>query len=147
MRKNIAAILLAVTVLFFANCAKSKGEADKVIEIGEKMFIAQVNDVYLNAEDYMGKKIKLEGVFKQTTGEVPYYFVVRYGPGCCGNDGIVGFEVAWAKEKAKPYPADDSWVEAEGVLKSYEESGYTLSYIDLSSLNVLPKRGAENVLQ
>jgi len=111
------------------------------------MFIAQVNDIYLNAEDYIGKKIKLEGVFLKSTGEEPYYFVVRYGPGCCGNDGLVGFEVAWDKEKAQPYPADDSWVEAEGVLKSYEEQGYQLSYIDLTSLNVLTRRGAENVLQ
>jgi len=149
MRKGkFAAILIAASVLFLpAGCTKAKGEASDTIEIDEKMFIAQVNDVYLNAEDYLGKKIKLEGVFLRSTGEEPYYFVVRYGPNCCGNDGIVGFEVAWAKEKAQPYPAADSWVEAEGVLKSYEEQGYTLSYIDLSSLNVLSKRGSENVLQ
>jgi len=151
MRKcKFALILTAAAVLLFpANCAKLKGEASDTIKIDEKMFIAQVNDVYLNAEDYQGKKIKLEGVFLQSTGEKPYYFVVRYGPACCGNDGIVGFEVAWAKEKEQPYPAADSWVEAEGVLKSYEdeEEGYTLSYIDLSSLNVLAKRGSENVLQ
>ncbi|MDR0455596.1 MAG: hypothetical protein LBH20_02800, partial [Treponema sp.] len=53
-----------------------------VVEIGEKMFIAQVNDIYLNAKDYMGKTIKLEGMFKC---EDPYNFVVRYGfGGCCG---------------------------------------------------------------
>jgi len=144
----IAVILIAAAVLSLsASCSKQKGEASDTIEIDEKMFIAQVNDVYLNAEDYLGKKIKLEGIFMQSTGEEPYYFVIRYGPGCCGNDGLVGFEVAWAKEKEQPYPAADSWVEAEGVLKSYEEEGYTLSYIDLTSLNVLAKRGAENVLQ
>ena len=143
-----AVILSASAVLFFsAGCAKAKGEASDTVEIGEKMFIAQVNDIYLNADDYLGKTIKLEGVFKKSTGEEPYYFVLRYGPGCCGNDGLVGFEVAWDKEKAQPYPADDSWVKAEGVLKSYEEQGYQLSYIDLSSLNVLTKRGAENVTQ
>jgi len=149
MRKGKLAVILtaAAVLLFSASCSKTKGEASGVIEIDEKMFIAQVNDVYLNAEDYLGKKIKLEGVFLQSTGEDPYYFVVRYGPACCGNDGIVGFEVAWAKEKEQPYPAADSWVEAEGVLKSYEEEGYSLSYIDLSSLNVLAKRGSENVLQ
>jgi len=142
----IAAIIPALVILLFVtNCTKK--ENTDIVEIGEKMFIAQVNDIYLNADDYLGKTIKLEGVFKQSTGEEPYYFVIRYGPGCCGNDGLVGFEVAWDKEKAKPYPADDSWVEAEGVLKSYEEEGYKLSYIDLTSLNVLAKRGAENVSQ
>jgi uncharacterized membrane protein YcgQ (UPF0703/DUF1980 family) len=114
------------------------------------MFMAQVNDIYLNADDYFGKTIKLEGIFKQTPyieGQEQFCFVIRYGPGCCGNDGNVGFEVAWNGENVKPYPAVDSWVEAEGVLKYYEEEGYRLSYIDLSSLNVLTKRGAETVLQ
>jgi uncharacterized membrane protein YcgQ (UPF0703/DUF1980 family) len=120
-----------------------------VIEIKEKMFLAQVNDVYLNPEDYLGKTIKLEGLFKEEQGyDKSYCFVLRYGPGCCGNDGNVGFEVAWAKEDTQPYPAVDSWVEATGKLKTYEEDGYNqYLYLDLSSLNVLSKRGAETVLQ
>ena len=120
-----------------------------VIEIKEKMFLAQVNDVYLNPEDYLGKTIKLEGIFKEEPGyEKSYCFVVRYGPGCCGNDGNAGFEVAWAAENAQPYPADDSWVEVAGVLKTYEEDGYSqYLYLDLSSLKVLDRRGAELVLQ
>jgi uncharacterized membrane protein YcgQ (UPF0703/DUF1980 family) len=113
------------------------------------MFISQVNDVYLNADDYLGKTIKLEGLFKQAQGyDKSYCFVLRYGPGCCGADGNVGFEVAWANGKAQSYPAIDSWVEATGVLKTYEEDGYAqYLYLDLSSLNVLSKRGAETVIQ
>jgi len=129
----------------YASAAPAKG----VVEIKEKMFLAQVNDVYLNPEDYLGKTIKLEGIFKEERGyEKSYCFVIRYGPGCCGNDGNAGFEVAWAKEDARPYPADDSWVEAAGELKMYEEDGYSqYLYLDLFSLNVLNKRGAEMVLQ
>jgi uncharacterized membrane protein YcgQ (UPF0703/DUF1980 family) len=125
------------------------GETRDFVEIKEKMFIAQVNDVYLNPKDYLGKTIKLEGLFKQDHSyEKTYSFVIRYGPGCCGNDGNAGFEVAWAAEKAKPYPAEDSWVEATGVLKTYEENGYSdYLYLDLSSLNVLSRRGAETVMQ
>jgi len=120
-----------------------------VIEIKEKMFLSQVNDVYLNAEDYLGKTIKLEGIFKQDDGyNKSYSFVIRYGPGCCGYDGTAGFEVAWANEKANPYPPVDSWVEVAGVLKSYKEDGdMQYLYLDLASLNVLNKRGAETVLQ
>jgi len=128
-----------------ASPASTKG----FVEIKEKMFLAQVNDVYLNPEDYLGKTIKLEGIFKEEQGyEKSYCFVIRYGPGCCGNDGNAGFEVAWAKEDARPYPAADSWVEAAGELKMYEEDGYSrYLYLDLSSLNVLDRRGAELVLQ
>jgi len=126
--------------------------SDGTIEIKEKMFATQVTDVYLNAEDYLGKTIKLEGLFKSELydgKDEPYRFVIRYGPGgCCGMDANVGFEIAWAKENSKPYPVVDSWVEATGVLKTYEEDGYSnYLYLDLSSLNVLSKRGAEFVKQ
>jgi uncharacterized membrane protein YcgQ (UPF0703/DUF1980 family) len=124
-----------------------------VVEIKEKMFIAQTNDIYLNPEDYLGKTIKLEGLFKleqyQGNAASPYCFVIRYGPGCCGNDGNAGFEVAWpdVTDAAKPYPAPDEWVEAIGTLESYEENGYPFLYLALSQLNVLKKRGAEFVTQ
>jgi zinc transport system permease protein len=123
-----------------------------MIEIKEKMFIAQTNDVYLNPEDYLGRMIKLEGLFKleNYTGEdTNYCFVLRYGPGCCGNDGNAGFEVAWDKDVSTDtvYPAVDDWVEATGVLKTYEEDGYPYLYIALSNLRVLDERGAEYVTQ
>ncbi|MDR2768886.1 MAG: metal ABC transporter permease, partial [Treponema sp.] len=76
-----------------------------VVEIKEKMFIAQTNDIYLNAEDYLGKTIRLEGLFKTDSYDdlsKTYCFVMRYGPGCCGNDGSAGFEVAWPEEAKRP---------------------------------------------
>jgi uncharacterized membrane protein YcgQ (UPF0703/DUF1980 family) len=169
----IVAVILSLTVPFFTiyyarikrnnienvikeygtveeNIRYAKAESNNgVIEIKEKMFLNQVNDVYLNADDYLEKTIKLEGLFKIDQGyEKAYYFVIRYGPGCCGFDGNAGFEVSWANEKANLYPPVDSWVEATGVLKSYAEDGYMqYLYLDLSSLNVLEKRGAEFVNQ
>jgi uncharacterized membrane protein YcgQ (UPF0703/DUF1980 family) len=164
----IAAIVIVITVSFLiiyntrqdslvsteegplVSARKGAPVSEKgVIEIKEKMFISQVNDVYLNAEDYLGKTIKLEGLFKMEQGyDKSYCFVLRYGPGCCGYDGNVGFEVAWDKEKEKPYPSEDAWVEATGELKTYEEDGYDkFLYLDLVSLNVLNKRGQETVIQ
>jgi zinc transport system permease protein len=130
------------------------GPADRdldspVIEIKEKMFIAQTNDVYLNADDYLGKTIKLRGLFKKERYagiDAEYCFVRRYGPGCCGTDGNAGFEVTWDQPE-KPYPGVDDWVEAVGVLGYYEEDGYPYLYLALSSLNVLDERGAEFVTQ
>ena len=120
-----------------------------IIEIRERMFATQVKEIYLNHGDYLGKTIKLEGIFKKEQWDEidqTYCFVVRYGPGgCCGYDSNVGFEVAWAKDSA--YPDAESWVEAIGVLKTYEEDFYQYLYLDLSSLNVLSKRGAETVRQ
>ena len=154
MRKNkqcLIAIILAMTVV---SCTKPKAainNSGETIEITEKLFISQVNDVYLNTNDYLGKTIKLEGIFKTEQyqeRDEPYYFVVRYGPGCCGTDGNAGFEVAWTGDIKRPYPAPDSWVEAMGVLDVYEEDGQIgYLYLNLSSLTVLSKRGAEFVSQ
>jgi uncharacterized membrane protein YcgQ (UPF0703/DUF1980 family) len=136
-----------VTASFFTiSCFGTKKTDNKVVEIDEKMFVAQVNDVYLNAKDYLGKTIKLEGIFKEEQGDNnSYCFVLRYGLGCCGDDGNVGFEVLWDKTGAKSYPVVDSWVEAIGVLKVGEKGNYL--YLDLASLNVLDKRGREIVFQ
>lgn len=120
-----------------------------LVEIREKMFIAQTNDVYLNPEEYLGKTIKLEGIFQVQSyadTESPYYFVIRYGPGCCGTDGNAGFEVMWDQVDAV-YPAENDWVEAIGVLGAYEEDGYPYICINLASLKVLENRGQEFVTQ
>ncbi len=117
-----------------------------LVEIREKLFIAQINDIYLNAEDYLGKTIKYEGIFDsftwEETGDI-YYYVIRYGPGCCGTDGNAGFEIAWEGEN----PALNDWVEVIGVLELYEEDGRQYLRINVSSLTVLTTRGAEYVSQ
>jgi uncharacterized membrane protein YcgQ (UPF0703/DUF1980 family) len=127
-----------------------------VIEIKEKLFIAQTNEVYLNPDDYMGKTIRLEGLFKTEQyeeGEDPYCYVLRYGPGCCGYDGTAGFEVAWMPRAEVPaaetaaYPHEDDWVEVVGTLSSYEEKGNPYLYLRLDSLTVKDSRGAEFVKQ
>ncbi|MDR0526303.1 MAG: hypothetical protein LBG79_00580 [Spirochaetaceae bacterium] len=121
-------------------------EKNKVIEIKEKLFLAQVNDIYLNQDDYLGCHLKLQGLFKiEPYGGDNACFVLRYGPGCCGNDGNAGFEVIWEKEHS--YPKQDDWVEAAGTLKTYNLDGYNYLYLALSELNVLEKRGAEFVSQ
>lgn len=124
--------------------ASDEGE---VIDIKEKLFIAQTNDIYLNAEEYLGKTLRYQGfvetVNDEDTGET-YYFVIRNGPGCCpGVDSTAGFEVAWDK----PYPNRDDWVEATGVLEEYEfEPGVKYLRIQLKSLLVLAERGADTVV-
>jgi len=149
MKRPLTASAVVLIMFLLIGCAKAENKAN-VIEIKEKMFISQVNDVYLNKEDYFGKTIKLEGIFKMeysTERAEPYCFVLRYGPGCCGTDGNVGFEVAWMNNKKKAYPEKDAWVEAAGVLKTYEEDNFEYLYLDLSSLNVLNTRGEEVVSQ
>lgn len=120
--------------------------AGELVEIKERMFIAQSNDIYLNTDDYEGKTIKYEGIYLPM--EVPslnrtYHYVIRYGPGCCGDDGMAGFEVAWDGE----WPAENDWCEAVGTIETYEDQGYETLRLRLTSLKVLDQRGAEFVSQ
>ncbi|MHC6202739.1 TIGR03943 family putative permease subunit [Breznakiellaceae bacterium SP9] len=130
----------------FTNAAFNTG----VIEIKEKMFIGQTNDIYLNPGDYVGKTIKLEGLFKIEDfdwQERPFYYVLRYGPGCCGYDGSAGFEVLWDNSVNRNYPNDDDWVEAVGILQVFDGDINNGIYIALTQLTVSQKRGAEFVRQ
>lgn len=117
-----------------------------VIEIKEKLFIAQTNDIYINPEDYLGKTLKYEGIFIpffwEETGET-YYYVIRYGPGCCGFDANAGFEVIWDGD----WPEENDWVEVIGVLEMYEEDGWKLLRLSLTEMTVLDVRGEEYVYQ
>jgi uncharacterized membrane protein YcgQ (UPF0703/DUF1980 family) len=170
MKKTIWSLLFALFMLGIPACEHKTAQAETikaeavktetvkveksvvekpVIEIKEKLFIAQTNDIYLNPEEYMGRKIKLEGLFKTDNyvgNDKPYCFVLRYGPGCCGFDGTAGFEVSWP-ESSNEYPVDNEWVEAVGVLDSYDEDGYPYIYLALESLKVMDERGAETVKQ
>ena len=113
--------------------ASSSAAAEEVIEIKERVFVALINEIYLNAEDYAGKKIRLQGVFEvfrdEDTGE-KFYSVTRRGPGCCGSDLNPGFEVVWDKK----YPEPDVWVDVTGIMEIYDEGYVRLRVTDMSEL-------------
>lgn len=119
---------------------------DGIVEIREKMFLSQVNDIYLNSDEYVGKNIKYEGYFAtfyDESTEKNYYFVLRNGPGCCGNDSNVGFEIQWNDT----IPEENQWLEITGTLEAYEENGYEYLRLLLKSFKILAVRGNDTVLQ
>jgi uncharacterized membrane protein YcgQ (UPF0703/DUF1980 family) len=143
VKKNVL-IMLMLAVL--ANILSSCQAAPKVeiVKIKEKMFITQINDIYANPEDYLGKTIKYEGIFKiDELFEKEYYSVIRYGPGCCGPDSNVGFLLKLGNER----PNSGDWVEVVGVLIRHVISGYRQLCIEVTSLKALPIRGEETVLR
>lgn len=126
---------------------EANADSGDVIEIKERLFIAQTNDIYLNGYDYLGRTIKYEGIFKEMeylSLDITVLYVIRYGPGCCGYDGEAGFEVYWEDETAQ-WPNEDDWCEVTGVLEEYERNGLRFLRLRLTSLKVLDTRGAEYV--
>ena len=140
----VSVCFIVLSSLFFMiNCS---GQSD-LIEITERMFIGQVNEIYANPGDYLGKTVKLEGIFKMyDAGDAIYYHVVRYGLDPCCGDANIGFEVVLSGDEDPPEP--DSWVLATGILKTEQVNDFfSFLYLDLSSLTVLNERGAEFVRQ
>jgi uncharacterized membrane protein YcgQ (UPF0703/DUF1980 family) len=118
-------------------------DGDEIV-LKDKLFIAQCNDIYLNPDEYMGKTIRWEGIYTEATNpetNQTFKFVIRYGPGCCGNDGTAGFEILYDGEP----PKINDWVEASGKIEMIEENGEEFVAIRLSELKVLDVRGQEFV--
>jgi uncharacterized membrane protein YcgQ (UPF0703/DUF1980 family) len=124
---------------------KTASATDGIIEITEKMFISQCNDVYLNPSDYVGKQVKIEGMLDMYTAEDGSlkYGVIRYGPGCCGNDGVAGFAV---NSEQLDLQIDD-WIEVIGTFQTEEVDGWTNVVINAEKVTRLEKRGEEFVTQ
>lgn len=156
MKKKLGLILLACA-LVMTGCQTEAAVASAptvqmqtaapelpVVEINEKMFIAQCNDVYLNPDDYQGKAIKLEGIYctyKDLDNVNAYHYVMRYGPGCCGNDGSAGFEFLYDGEMPKP----DDWIEVIGTVEKVMEDDVEYIVLRASKVTVLDIRGEEFV--
>lgn len=126
-------------------------QSGEIVEIQEKMFIAQSNDIYLNPEDYLGKYIRYEGLFvsyEEPGSLKDYFYVIRYGPGCCSYDGEAGFEVVW-RDGEKPIPMfeQNAWVQVTGILGEYGYNGWPILYLDVLDMREMDVRGAETVLQ
>lgn len=115
----------------------------EIIEVEEENFLPHISDIYLHASEYIGKTIIYEGMFisklDEETGKL-YKYVLRYGPGCCTNHGVVGLEIF----TDETYD-DNSWVKVEGTLTDYQGTEYKHLVLDNVKIEVLEKRGKETV--
>lgn len=118
-----------------------------VIEIKENLFIAQLDDLYLNLSDYVGRTVQLEGFVDiiEIDGLL-HYGVVRQAMVCCAADMmLVGLEFNWDGEP----PKQNDWVAVRGILQidADTETGEEYPVLQLESLVVKQERGSEIVYQ
>jgi len=136
MRKALAAGTLALA-LVLAGCDRG---ADNVLVIGERFFVQQIEDIFRNRPQNMGRTIRYEGVFRAmhwAQTDTYHFYVVRYVMSCCGVQAI-GFELL--PDNVPPLQ-DETWVEVTGVLE--EDGGFIV--IRVISLIEMAERGAEVV--
>ena len=140
---------LIIFMLLVVSCTRTENKSStesNIIEISERMFVTHINSIYMNISNYLGKTIKLEGIFGATQIETgDFYYVFRYSQDECCGGGMSGFEVRWASDQIRHFPAANSWVEATGILREYRRASNRFVYLELTSLTVLNRRGAEQV--
>jgi uncharacterized membrane protein YcgQ (UPF0703/DUF1980 family) len=115
-----------------------------VVEIGDKLFIQRCNDLYMNPADYEERLVKIEGICDvwEEGGET-CYAVYRRTPGCCGDDGVMGFSFRYDGEEELRL---DDWISVTGaVISGTDEYGYATVELVAWEVSVLPERGVEFV--
>lgn len=150
-------ILVFIMILALCGCSNAEENSNvkssdvyeyttkkaETVEVSENAFVAKINEIYTNTDNYLGDNIIIEGCFeKQTYNDKEYYYVYRTGPGCCGNDGAMcGFEFTYNGD----IPTTDDWIRVEGILDKYEEDGQTYLTLNASKVDVLTQRGLATV--
>lgn len=123
--------------------AKNRENTD-IIRIDEKVFVTQIAEMQRDGLEYIGRRVSLEGyMLMQTTAKGEVGGVVRDAPGCCGDDGLVGFLFSWDGE----VPQANDWIRVTGVLVGEEQNGFINFTIAASDVEVLEERGAQFVAQ
>ena len=107
-------------------------DLNNIVEITDNYFIESTNDVYVNLDEYVGKTIKMQGLIYsyEGAGDRLCYAVVRNTPGCCGNDGLAGLDIAYDKD----YPEEDTWVEVIGVVTKEKSYGGYIPVLQIASI-------------
>ena len=129
-------LILALAVISGA-CGNRPG--DTILVISDRFFVHQVHDIYLNTQQYLGRTIQFEGIFRIVhwpPTDNYYHIVMRYVLSCCGEMPI-GFDMI-LPDSLYPFPPDSAWVEAIGVLELY--SDYLV--VRATSLREMKERGS-----
>lgn len=144
MKKFTISLVLVLALMMLVGCSNKSGNT---IDITEDMYLSWVNEIYSNEKDYIGKTIKIEGMYSTydiESEDATYNLVYRVGPGCCGTDGdLCGFEF----ESDNELPNENDWIEITGVLGYYDVNGTKYLTIKDAQINVKEERGQEIVGQ
>lgn len=118
------------------------GKAD--IVVGDNLYATQINDWYMNFEQYEGKVVEIEGYY--INDFAPYDFIGRYGPSCpyC-QGGYVSFEFL-TNEDLSGYKSGEDWIKVIGILREGNDKELgPFYYIEVLQLEKMSKVGKDTV--
>ena len=141
-------IVAAIVTIIFVSSKKDTSNttettANKIdLEIKDSYFLANMDDIYINYNNYEGKTVSYEGFVYYD----PYYngamVVARYFY-CCGYDAyITGLECDYTGDK----PSANQWVKVTGVIQINRENPDDIyPYLKVTSMELLEKEGEKYV--
>jgi len=140
----ILLIIILVAISFLGGCSDDESDVD-VYDIEERFFSTQIDFIMRNADEYVGRTVRFEGMFHSfylAEFGGAYHEVTRRVWGCCGEDGLVGFLV----DIGDFTPLDDNaWVEVVGVFEIFEVETIPFLRVVAQSLTEMDERGLEVV--
>ena len=140
MKKIIPVLFfICVTAAAVTGCSKKH---DDIIDLDiSKMsgvlVYAQVVNIYESPDEYMGKRIKINGQYHASYFEetdLYYHYVVVGDESLCCQ---VGLEFIWDGKHNYPddYPGENTEIEVVGVFGSYEEFGKTYYFLTVDDIS------------
>lgn len=109
--------------------------ADYIVR--EDFYYTTIMDIATNIDDYLGKRVQIEGYVIITDDFEGVDFGVARNYVCCDVDsGPVGMDCRWAAQGSMP--KNDDWVIVSGILSKTEDADYTYPLILVDYVEVLP---------
>ena len=145
MKKALSVVLVfSLLCILTAGCGDGTPKGADGIDVdlsvlNETMVSAQLSGMMASPKTYIGKTIKISGVydtsFFEGTGLTYHYVITKDGDDCCRE----GMEFMWNGDHAYPedYPEEKAKIEAVGIFESYEELGQIYYYLAVDELAVL----------
>ena len=145
-------IIIVIAVSLISGCAD-----DSVVEINERFFLTKSMHIQRNADEYIGRTVRFEGIFQSfylpaLGGD--FFMINRRTWGCCGDDGTIGFQLNLGD--IEPLP-DNAWAEVYGTFEWFivewpedEAEGrepVPILRVTVETLTELNERGEEFVSQ
>ena len=103
--------------------------------LSSTMVYAEVYNIMMEPESYVGKTIKMEGLYyaDNYTDKSYHFVIISDATACCAQ----GLEFIWLGDHS--YPKSDTEVEVVGIFESYEENGQRYYRIDAHKVENLDK--------
>ena len=148
MKKQRIPVILCIVFMLIAmqtlisGCATQ--ERDSVVDVdltalSSPLVFAEVNNMMIEPESYVGKTIKAKGLYGvetfNTDDEYFHFVIIPDATACCSQ----GMEFIWIGTHVFPddYPKPETEIEVTGVWESYEENGFAYYRIHADELTVL----------